>query len=129
MADTLQVRLRAWAGIRSDTEARDEHLAADRLDALEADALAAARAALEQVGKSSNPCTCDHYTGEVAICKLCLGRKMGNTELDKLRNDLSTARAALRQFVELLDGQTEPLHPVSWQVELAAAKAALKETP
>ncbi len=40
---------------------------------------------------------------------------------------LREAREVLRGLVELLDGQTEPLHPVSWQVELAAAKAALSE--
>lgn len=36
---------------------------------------------------------------------------------------------ALVALVDLLDGQAEPLHPISWQVELSAAKAALCVEP
>lgn len=40
-------------------------------------------------------------------------------------------RDCLQRFADLLDGQTEPLHPISWQTELQAAKLALSapDTP
>jgi hypothetical protein len=38
-------------------------------------------------------------------------------------------RRALRGLVELLDGQTEPLHPVSWLTALEAARRALNPAP
>lgn len=42
--------------------------------------------------------------------------------------EMDEVAAALRGFVELLDGQTEPLHPVSWLTTLERARRALALT-
>lgn len=44
---------------------------------------------------------------------------------DKAFEERDTLRAQLVAFVELFDGMTEPVHPIYWQVELAAAKREL----
>jgi hypothetical protein len=58
------------------------------------------------------------------VCLTCLNES--DTAAEQAHADL---RARLQAFVDLLDGQTEPLPPIAWQVELAAALAALAAAP
>ncbi len=53
------------------------------------------------------------------------GRYAWKSKFEQAEQQRDAAHAALRGFVELLSGQTEPLHPVCWITALVAADAAL----
>jgi hypothetical protein len=48
-------------------------------------------------------------------------------EMARLRSDRADLLEALQGFMQILDGQTEPLHPVSWLTAVEAARAAIRQ--
>lgn len=95
-------------------------------DALRADRDAIVEEAHRRLDEAGVPsalgATCDD-----PACQTQIGHriKVLGQELGALRQRVAALEEALRDFLHLLDGQTEPLHPVSWLATVEAGKRAL----